>query len=87
MLEDFEFLGDDLSYEIVVENTNKILDMVEEIEVIIDTGGIPFSPNSAKVRYSTTLSGRIEPFSMDCTARAAYVMAGGNEVRDTMTCC
>ena len=44
MLEDFEFLGDDLSYEIVVENTNKILDMVEEIEVIIDTGGIPFSP-------------------------------------------
>ena len=44
MLEDFEFLGDDLSYKIVVENTNKILDMVEEIEVIIDTGGIPFSP-------------------------------------------
>ena len=44
MLEDFEFLGEDLSYEIVVENTNKVLDMVEEIEVIIDTGGIPFSP-------------------------------------------
>ncbi len=44
MLEDFEFLGSDLSYEIVVENTNKILDMVDEIEVIIDTGGIPFSP-------------------------------------------
>jgi len=44
MLEDFEFLGDDLSYEIVVENTNKVLDMVEEIDVIIDTGGIPFSP-------------------------------------------
>ena len=44
MLEDFEFLGDDLSYEIVVTNTNKVLDMVDEIEVIIDTGGIPFSP-------------------------------------------
>jgi len=44
MLEDFEFLGDDLAYEIVVTNTNKVLDMVEEIEVIIDTGGIPFSP-------------------------------------------
>ncbi len=44
MLDDFEFLGEDLSYEIVVENTNKVLDMVEEIEVIIDTGGIPFSP-------------------------------------------
>ena len=44
MLEDFSFLPDDLAYEIVVENTNKVLDMVEEIEVIIDTGGIPFSP-------------------------------------------
>ena len=44
MLEDFSFLGEDLAYEIVVENTNKVLDMVEEIEVIIDTGGIPFSP-------------------------------------------
>ena len=44
MLEDFDFLGSDLAYEIVVTNTNKILDMVEEIEVIIDTGGIPFSP-------------------------------------------
>ena len=44
MLEDFEFLGDDLSYEIVVTNTNNMLDLVEELEVIIDTGGIPFSP-------------------------------------------
>ena len=44
MLEDFEFLGEDLAYEIVVENTNKILDMVDELEVIPDTGGTPFSP-------------------------------------------
>lgn len=44
MLEDFEFLGDDLSYEIVVTNTNKVLDMVDELEVIPDTGGTPFSP-------------------------------------------
>lgn len=44
MLNDFKFLGEDLAYEIVVENTNKIADMVEIIEVIIDTGGIPFSP-------------------------------------------
>ncbi len=44
MLEDFAFLGKDLAYEIVVENTNKVADMCEEIEVIPDTGGIPFSP-------------------------------------------
>ena len=44
MLEDFSFLDKELAYKIVVENTNKILDMAEEIEVIIDTGGIPFSP-------------------------------------------
>ena len=44
MLNDFSFLGEQLAYEIVVTNTNKVLDMVEEIEVIIDTGGIPFSP-------------------------------------------
>ena len=44
MLEDFKFLGEDLAYKIVVENTNKIADMVEIVEVIIDTGGIPFSP-------------------------------------------
>lgn len=44
MLEDFNFLDKDLAYEIVVTNTNKVADMIEEIEVIPDTGGIPFSP-------------------------------------------
>lgn len=44
MLNDFNFLDESLAYEIVVENTNKVLDMVDELEVIIDTGGIPFSP-------------------------------------------
>ena len=44
MLNDFKFLGEDLAYKIVVENTNKIADMIEIVEVIPDTGGIPFSP-------------------------------------------
>ena len=44
MLEDFNFLDPNLAYKIVVENSNKIADMVEIIEVIPDTKGIPFSP-------------------------------------------
>ena len=44
MLEDFKFLGEETAEKIVIDNTNKIADMVEIVEVIIDTGGIPFSP-------------------------------------------
>ena len=44
MLDDFKFLDKETAYRIVVENPNKIANMVEIIEVIPDTGGIPFSP-------------------------------------------
>lgn len=44
MLDDFSFLGEDVAKRIVIENTNKIADMVSEFEVIPDTGGTPFSP-------------------------------------------
>ena len=44
MLEDFNFLDEKLREEIVVDNSLKILDLCENIEVIIDTKGIPFSP-------------------------------------------
>ena len=44
MLNSFDFLDQEEKEEIVVTNTNKIADMIEIIEVIIETGGIPFSP-------------------------------------------
>ena len=45
MKEEFAFLEDAAKInEIVVTNPNKIADMIEEIEVIIETGGVPFSP-------------------------------------------
>jgi len=44
MLNDFSFLDEILRKEIIIDNPKKILDMVDEIEVIIETGGVPFSP-------------------------------------------
>lgn len=44
MLNDFKFLGEEIAKKIVITNPNKIVDMAEQIEVIIDTGGVPFSP-------------------------------------------
>ncbi len=56
MLSDFEFLGSDKAYELVITNPNKIADMVEIIEVIIETGGVPFSPKIDKsVETATNL--------------------------------
>ncbi len=44
MLNDFSFLDDKLRNEIVIENTYKIADSIDVIEVIVETNGIPFSP-------------------------------------------
>ncbi len=44
MLNEFKFLGEELAHEIVITNPNEIANLCEEVEVIIDTKGIPFSP-------------------------------------------
>ncbi len=54
MLSAFSFLDKDLAKEIVITNPNKIADMAEVIEVIIETGGIPFAPKIDKSVETTT---------------------------------
>ncbi len=52
MLDAFSFLGEDVAKEIVVTNPNIIASKCEIVEVIIETGGVPFSPkieNSAQI--------------------------------------
>ena len=44
MLSDFSFISKDIANEIVIDNTHKIADMCEIVEVIIQTGGVPFAP-------------------------------------------
>ena len=44
MLDAFSFVDEKIRHEIVIDNPNKIADKCEIIEVIIETGGVPFSP-------------------------------------------
>ena len=44
MLADFNFLDKKSAKVLIVDNPNKIAEMVEYVDVIIDTKGVPFSP-------------------------------------------
>lgn len=49
MLEAFSFLGEELAYEIVVTNTNKIADRIDELQIIRDKLYTPLLDNSAEI--------------------------------------
>ncbi|MDE6285260.1 MAG: PolC-type DNA polymerase III, partial [Bacilli bacterium] len=49
MLEAFSFLDEDLRKEIVITNTNKIADMVEDLQIIRDKLYTPLLENSAEI--------------------------------------
>ncbi len=82
MLEDFSFLPAEVAYEIVVENPNKIREMCEEIEVIIDTPK-PFAPripNSVETMtelvYNKARELYGEPLPMNIEERLAKELYG-----------
>lgn len=95
MLEDFSFLDEDLRKEIVITNPNKIADMVEIIEVIIDTGGIPFSPKIDKsvetvteLVYNKAEDWYGNPLPHDIEERIAKELYGDgiyNSIKETLT--
>lgn len=53
MLTAFDFIDQDLRETIVIANPNKIADLVEEVDVVPDTKGIPFSPVIENSRETT----------------------------------
>lgn len=49
MIEEFSYLGDEKAYEVVVTNTNKVADMIEELRPVPKGKFPPFIENSDKI--------------------------------------
>ncbi|MBE6144728.1 MAG: PolC-type DNA polymerase III [Firmicutes bacterium] len=95
MLECFNFLSDEIARELVIENPSKIADMCEIIEVIIETGGVPFSPKIDKSVETVTelVYGKAsdwygEPLPFNIEERIAKELYGDgiyNSIKEKMT--
>uniref|UniRef100_A0A7C5Z5D4 DNA polymerase III PolC-type n=1 Tax=Caldicellulosiruptor owensensis TaxID=55205 RepID=A0A7C5Z5D4_9FIRM len=55
MLKEFEYLGPDACYEVVVENTNKIADMIEDVKPIPDETFPPKIEGAEEEIYNMTM--------------------------------
>ncbi len=60
MLEEFSYLGDELAFEVVVTNTNKIADMIDDLKPVPDEKAPPEIPGSEdelrKLTYDKAMS-------------------------------
>ncbi len=60
MLDEFDYLGNDLAYEVVVTNTNKIADMIDDLKPVPDEKAPPEIPGSEeelrKLTYEKAMS-------------------------------
>ncbi|MDR0223204.1 MAG: PolC-type DNA polymerase III [Oscillospiraceae bacterium] len=72
MLEEFSYLGEDGAYEIVVENPNKIADMVEDVRPV------------PKGTYTPNIKGADKELEQLCRKRAEKLYGGGGELPETV---